>query len=53
MTFGKKIREARKQNGLSQEELAKRLFVSRTAIIKWEPYKGMPDIENLKMISRL
>lgn len=53
MTFGKKIREARKQNGLSQEELAKKLCVSRPAITKWESDRGMPDIENLKLISKL
>lgn len=53
MTFGKKIKEARKQNGLSQEELAKKLCVSRPAITKWESDRGMPDIENLKMISKL
>lgn len=53
MTFGEKIREARKQNGLSQEELASKLCVSRPAITKWESDRGMPDIENLKMISKL
>lgn len=53
MTFGEKIREARKQNGLSQEEFAKKLSVSRPAVSKWESDRGMPDIENLKMISKL
>ena len=53
MTFGEKIKEARKQNGLSQEELAQKICVSRSAITKWEPGRGMPDIENLKMISVL
>lgn len=53
MTFGEKIREARKQNGLSQEELSKKLCLSRPTITKWESDRGMPDIENLKMLSKL
>lgn len=53
MTFGEKVREARKMQGLSQEELAKKLCVSRPAVTKWENGGGMPDIENLKMISKL
>lgn len=52
MTLGEKIREARKRNGLTQEEFAKKLCVSRPAVTKWESDKGMPDIENLKMISQ-
>lgn len=53
MTLGEKIRYARKCCGLSQEQLAERICVSRSAIAKWETDKGMPDIENLKMLSRL
>lgn len=53
MTLGEKIRHARKCCGLSQEQLAEKLCVSRSAIAKWETDKGMPDIENLKMLSRL
>lgn len=52
MTLGEKIREARKQNGLTQEEFAKKLCVSRPAVTKWESDKGIPDIENLKLISK-
>ena len=51
MTFGEKLKEARKDAGLTQEELAAKLSVSRQAITKWESGKGMPDVENLKAIS--
>lgn len=51
MTLGEKLKEARKQIGLSQEQLAKKINVSRSAIAKWESDKGIPDIENIKMIS--
>lgn len=53
MTLGEKIRHARKCSGMSQEQLAERMCVSRSAIAKWETDKGMPDIENLKLLSRL
>ena len=53
MTLGEKIKEARKNHGLSQEQLAEKLCVSRSAVAKWETDKGMPDIENLKAISSL
>lgn len=53
MTLGEKIKCARKCYGLSQEQLAGKLCVSRSAIAKWETDKGMPDVENLKMLSKL
>ena len=53
MTLGEKIRYARKCYGLSQEQLASKLCVSRSAIAKWETDKGMPDVENLKTLSKL
>ena len=53
MTLGEKIRYARKCSGLSQEQLAEKMCVSRSAIAKWETDKGMPDVENLKILSRL
>ena len=53
MTLGEKIKEARKQCGLSQEELAEKMAVSRSAVAKWETDKGLPDIENLKSLSKL
>ena len=53
MTLGEKIRYARTCGGLSQEQLAQKLCVSRSAISKWESGKGMPDVENLKLLARL
>ena len=53
MTFGEKLKEARKKVGLSQEELAERIGVSRAAVAKWETDKGLPDIDNLKVIAGL
>ena len=53
MTFGEKLRESRKKAGLSQEELAEKLNVSRQAITKWETDNGIPDISNLMSISNL
>ena len=52
MEFNEKLQELRKSRGLTQEELAKELFVSRTAISKWESGRGYPSIESLKEISR-
>ena len=53
MTLGRKLKAARQQAGLSQQELAKKLNVSRQAITKWENDRGVPDIENLKSLARL
>ena len=52
MEFNEKLQELRKQKGLTQEELAEALFVSRTAISKWESGRGYPNIESLKQISK-
>ena len=52
MEFHEKLRELRKSRGLTQEELAEALFVSRTAISKWESRRGYPSIDSLKEISR-
>ena len=51
MEFNTKLQELRKQKGLTQEELAEVLFVSRTAISKWESGRGYPNIDSLKAIS--
>ncbi|MEE1027266.1 MAG: helix-turn-helix transcriptional regulator [Agathobacter sp.] len=51
MEFNEKIQELRKSRGLTQEELAEALFVSRTAISKWESGRGYPNIDSLKQIS--
>lgn len=53
MTFGEKLKKARIEAMLSQEQLAEKLNVSRSAIAKWETNKGMPDIDNLKGIASL
>lgn len=52
MTFGTKLREARKAAGMTQEQLASVLAVSRQAVTKWEADKGLPDVENLKLIAK-
>ena len=52
MEFNEKLQELRKQKGLTQEELAEVLFVSRTAISKWESGRGYPNIESLKAIAK-
>lgn len=53
MTFAEKLKETRRQAGLSQEQLADKLCVSRQAVTKWETGKGMPDIENIRAIAKL
>ena len=53
MTLGEKLKSARKNANLTQEQLAEKLLVSRQAITKWESDKGMPDIENLRQLSKL
>lgn len=53
MTLGVKIREARRKCGFSQEQLAEKMSVSRSAIAKWETDKGLPDVGNLKILARL
>lgn len=52
MEFSEKLQELRKKKGLTQEELAEALYVSRTAISKWESGRGYPSIDSLKDISK-
>ena len=52
MEFHEKLQKLRKDQGLTQEELADALYVSRTAISKWESGRGYPSIDSLKEISR-
>ena len=52
MEFGEKLLELRNSKGMTQEELAEALFVSRTAISKWESGRGYPSIDSLKEISK-
>lgn len=53
MEFHEKLQQLRKQNNLTQEQLAERLFVSRTAVSKWESGRGYPNLESLKCLSKL
>ncbi|MBQ3273982.1 MAG: helix-turn-helix transcriptional regulator [Christensenellaceae bacterium] len=52
MEFREKLQELRKGRGLTQEELAEELFVSRTAVSKWESGRGYPGIDSLQELSR-
>lgn len=52
MEFHEKLAELRKSKGMTQEELAQALYVSRTAVSKWESGRGYPSIDSLKEISR-
>lgn len=52
MEFNEKLQELRKQKGITQEELAEALFVSRTAVSKWESGRGYPNIDSLKALAK-
>lgn len=53
MNFSDKLKEIRKNEGLSQEQLAEKIGVSRQAITKWETGKGLPDVENMVIIAEI
>ena len=53
MAFAEKLKSVRKQAGMSQEQLAEKLGVSRQAVTKWETGAGIPDVENIMAISSL
>ena len=52
MELNEKLQQLRKQKNLTQEELAQALYVSRTAISKWESGRGYPSIDSLKAIAK-
>ena len=52
MTFGEKLKKLRTEAHLTQDELSEKLFVSRTAISKWESDRGYPNIESLKELAK-
>lgn len=51
MTISDRIRDLRKAKGVSQEELADSLNISRQAISKWESGQSLPDIEKIVLLS--
>ena len=53
MEFHEKLQQLRKKHNLTQEQLAEQLYVSRTAVSKWESGRGYPNLESLKTISKL
>lgn len=52
MDFNEKLQQLRKSRGITQEELAEALYVSRTAISKWESGRGYPNIDSLRGIAK-
>ena len=52
MEFNEKLQQLRKQKEITQEELAEAIYVSRTAISKWESGRGYPSIDSLKALSK-
>ena len=52
MEFNEKLQELRKRRGITQEELAQALYVSRTAVSKWESGRGYPSIDSLKAMAK-
>jgi len=52
MGFGDKLKKLRKEKDLTQEELAQKLYVSRTAVSKWETGRGYPGIDSVKAIAK-
>ncbi len=53
MNFSERLKEIRKKEGISQEQLAEKIGVSRQAITKWETGKGLPDVENMMIIAEI
>ena len=53
MTFGEKLQKLRRQAGMSQEELAERLSVSRQAVSRWELEGTLPDAGKIVSLSRI
>lgn len=51
MSVSEKIKEIRKNQNLTQEQFAEKIFVSRNTVAKWESNRGCPDIQNLITIS--
>ena len=52
MAFGERLQLLRRSSGLTQEQFAEQLQVSRQAVSKWESGKGYPEVEKLLFICR-
>ena len=52
MTFGEKLQLLRKSNGLSQEQLAAQINISRPAITKWDSDPDMPDTDKVRRLRK-
>ena len=53
MDFGDRLKQYRTNEGLSQEQLAEKIGVSRQAITKWETKRGLPDVENMIILAEI
>lgn len=53
MNFGERLKQIRANLGLSQEQLAEKIGVSRQAITKWETNRGLPDVENMIILAEI
>ena len=53
MPFGQRLQEVRRKNGMTQEEFAAQLKVSRQAVSKWEADQAVPTMDNLMELSKL
>lgn len=53
MDFGDRLKQYRMNEGLSQEQLAEKIGVSRQAITKWETKRGLPDVENMVILAEI
>ena len=53
MKFSEKLKQLRKSNNLTQDDLADKIYVTRTAISKWETDKALPAVDSLKLLSEL
>ena len=53
MNFGERLKQIRGNQGLSQEQLAEKIGVSRQAITKWETNRGLPDVENMIILAEI
>ncbi|MBP3458693.1 MAG: helix-turn-helix transcriptional regulator [Lachnospiraceae bacterium] len=53
MEFGDRLKQFRMSRGLSQEQLAEKISVSRQAITKWETNRGLPDVENMVSLAEI